>query len=117
VELASQVTTPAGTPAATPARWVAPYREGRSVFAPTVHTLRGRRDVRGWKPIRTVQRVMWLDSKLRIYRDRVYTSRLWWVRCDACLVSYRGAFSLAYTHVDAVASAVRHAAVVHRVTL
>lgn len=104
-----------GTATSLLVRLTAPHRSIRyGVFS-------GPHRSRRWRPVKTIERVRWLDAKLHVYRDRVYSdgteSPLWWVRCDACLSSYRKAYTLSRTHAGAVRAGVRHALVVHQVVL
>lgn len=76
-----------------------------------------------WRRIHSVERVMWLTGKLHIYQVRSVNHNgqsrlLWWLRCDCCVVSYRGAVvSVATSFTSIIKSAVRHARVFHNVTL
>jgi hypothetical protein len=91
---------------------VAAYRE--SLYGGLAYS-HSRRQRRRWKPVKTVK-VTWV-GKLRVYRDRTYGSALWWLRCDACLREFKSAFTLTFTHVDALDAARRHALTVHEVKL
>lgn len=58
-------------------------------------------------------RIIWLEDKLHVWKDPQH--RLWWMRCDRCLVSGRGAFAVSRGWRYALTAALRHAAVHHNV--
>lgn len=69
---------------------------------------------RAWRSVKTAERVRWIRPPLRVYRDKLYGSALWWSRCDVCCDAYRrDAFTLQRTHAAALEAALRHARDVH----
>lgn len=60
-------------------------------------------------------RVMWMEDKLRIWRD--VTGKFWWVRCDSCLSMSVGSFIASHSWEGALQGAWRHAYAKHNVRL
>jgi hypothetical protein len=60
-------------------------------------------------------RIRWLESKIHIWREP--GRRLWWMRCDCCLIRARGAFAVSRGFQATLQVAWRHAYTHHNIRI
>lgn len=70
-----------------------------------------------WCRVVDVERVMWLDRKIHIFKGSSQARNLWWMRCDCCLERSRRAFGVADDYAGIIKVVQRHARLIHSVAL